>query len=145
MENRGRRSAESLSVVTSIPGQRLAPPAHLSPSEIERWKAVTATKPADWFQADTAPLLEAYVRGETIALTLAKQLEAFLPEWLTTEDGIERYKALTGMYQKQSSVLCALATKMRISQQSRYDAKTAATAANKGGRGAPKPWERPGA
>jgi probable addiction module antidote protein len=77
----------------------------------------------------TEPLLEAYCKGESIARTVSQQIEAFKPEWLTTGDGIERFKTLTGMYQRQCSVLAGLATKMRISQQSRYDAKRAATAA----------------
>lgn len=142
METRGRKSGASLGVVVSLPGQRPEPPDHLTEDQANRWRAITATKPADWFLADTAPLLERYVVEESTAKMVQQQLAEFRSEWLLTDDGLKRFQQLTSVHQKSAAVLCSLATKMRISQQSRYDAKQAATAANKGGGGTAKPWER---
>ena len=144
MEQRGRKGAESLNVLSFVPGQRPAPPAHLTGSQADLWRAIVATKPADWFAADTFPLLEAYIVGFGIAATLKVQLDEFNPQWLTTDEGVERFDSLTKMYQRQSAALASLATKMRISQQSRYDAKTASTAAKGAGKGGARPWEAPG-
>ena len=53
-----RKSAESLRVVpvTALPS-RLDPPEDFPLAESAFWKAVVATKPVDWFDDDSAPLL----------------------------------------------------------------------------------------
>ena len=53
-------SAESLSVAAvSIP-VRPDPPTDLTDYQKQVWQEVTATKPPDWFESDSFPILRAY-------------------------------------------------------------------------------------
>jgi len=139
MEGPGRKSLESLSVVTSLPGQRLEPPVELSESQAGIWRSIVSTKPPDWWRADSAPLLVAYCKAIELYRALAAQLEAFTPQRIKSSKGFTRYEKLCKLTRAQAQLLTTLATKMRLSQQSRYTEKTGSTADRKAG-GA-RPWE----
>lgn len=140
MAQRGRKSAASLAVVTSLPGQRHEPPGELTDDQAAIWRSVVATKPTDWFGEDTHPLLSAYCRHIVAAQVLAEAIDTFNPAWLADEEGLKRYDRLLAMRERETRATTALARSMRLTQQSRYDHKTANTAAN-GSSGARKPWE----
>lgn len=140
MAQRGRKSAASLAVVTTLPGQRAEPPRELTKAQAEVWRAVVSTKPADWFTEDTHPLLMAYCRHVVTATVLARQIDGFNPDWLADEDGLKRYEKLLAMRERETRAMTALARSMRLTQQSRYKAETAATKASSVGSGR-KPWE----
>lgn len=116
-----RKSAESLGVapVTNIPS-RMLPPEGMDSVEADLWKAVVATKPVDWFQEDSAPLLTEYVRCKVMCDKLAEMLKSATAETL---------KTLLDMRDKESRRLATLAVKLRLTQQSRYTPQAAATAA----------------
>lgn len=135
-----RKSAASLAIVTPAFG-RPDPPLELKAAEAEIWRTVVATKPAEWFSRDTHPLLIAYCRAKIGADVVAKQVAAFDEAWLTDPEGLKRYERLLRMARSQAATLAQLATKMRISQQSRYDTRVAANAAKPSA--AAKPWESP--
>lgn len=137
---RGRKSVASLAVVHTLPGQRPEPPEELSAEQGEVWRSVAATKPADWFQPDTFPLLAAYCRHVASARVLAAAIDGFDPAWLGDADGLDRYKDLLAMRERETRAMTALARSMRLTQQSRYKAETAHTAHQNAG-GAKKPWE----
>jgi hypothetical protein len=140
MEGRGRRSVASLAVITSIPGQRPEPPESLAQAEADVWRAIAATKPHDWWSADTFPLLEEYCRAAISANDVAKELAKFtkIP---ARGERFRRYLALRKLQDQTARLLASLATKMRLSQQSRYGARGASTAHDRSGQGATKPWE----
>jgi hypothetical protein len=140
MADRGRKSAASLAVVAAMPGLRPEPPAELTPEQADVWRAVAATKPADWFGADTHPLLAGYCRHVAAARVLAGAIDAFAAPDLSTGEGLRRYGRLLAMRERETRAITALARSMRLTQQARYDARTANTAANRAG-GAPRPWE----
>lgn len=135
-----RKSAASLSIVTNLPVQRLRPPSRLPKEAAAVWRAVVSSKPADWFRADTAVLLEQYVLAVIGHRVVSKQVRAVKTDTLTTADGLAIYDRLLRMQDRQARVSASLATKLRLTQQSRYTPQAAATAAGKVKTGT-RPWE----
>ena len=141
MKQRGRKSQAQLSTtapVQEIP--RVPPPAELSEYEAHVWSSVVNTKPADWFQSDTLPLLLSYCKHISQTQTIDREISEFEPEWLKTDDGLKRYKLLTDMRDRESRAMTALARAMRLSQQARVEPKTAGRAVAKHSTGR-RPWE----
>jgi hypothetical protein len=134
-----RKSTDSLSIVTTLPGQRLRPPARLSAEAVGIWRAVVSGKPAAWFAADTAAVLEAYVLAVVGHRVVSKQIRGLEEKSLATEDGLAAYDRLLRMQDRQARVLASMATKLRLTQQSRYTPGAAATASAKA-KGA-RPWD----
>ena len=101
---------------------------------------MTATKPAEWRGADTHPLLAAYRRHAAAGRVLGARIDAFAASDLSSGDGLRRYGRLLAMRERETRAMTALARSMRLTQQARYDARTANTAASRAG-GASRPWE----
>jgi len=142
MKQRGRKTVSAVAVsatVQQIP--RAAPPVELSEFESHVWASVVNTKPADWFQADTLPLLLSYCKHVSTAATIDRELAEFDPKWLRDDDGLKRYKLLTDMRERESRAQTALARSMRLTQQSQYNAQTASSTSNKGKQRNIKPWQ----
>jgi hypothetical protein len=135
MEGRGRKSAASLTVVPAGIPARMEPPQGLTQAQGELWREIVATKPADWFTADSAPLLKEMVRAAVMCDLLAVQIEAALEGGESGE-----VKALLDMRDKEAKRLASLETKLRLTPQSRYTPQAAATADKKAS-GA-RPWQR---
>jgi hypothetical protein len=139
MRQNGRKSAASLAVVSTILGNRPSPPACLTLSQAALWRAVVGTKPADWFTADSHPLLVAYCRHVATADMLADVINAVDPAYLTDDAELARLDKLLLLRDRETKAIRGLATVMRLSQQSRLKAETAYTMAAKAG-DADKPW-----
>lgn len=136
MNTRGRKSAASLAVVASnaLP-QRLPPPEYLTPAQRALWLDVVDTKPADWFGPDSAPILVEFVRAVETCNQLAGPIAA------TMDGGDPREIAsILGVRDREAKRAADLATKLRLTQQSRYTPQAAATA-NKRAQNASKPWD----
>lgn len=140
MKQRGRKSEASLATVTAIPLRTLAVPADLSAEEAEVWSRVAATKPGDWWDAGSLPLLAQYSRAAVQAELVADLVRRTGEAMLTDPDELARYKELRKIQAALSGEMAGLATKMRLTQQSRYNAKNSDTAARRGGTGGNKPW-----
>lgn len=140
MEGRGKKSAASLSVasVSALPS-RIEPPSDLTDAQAEVWRAVVATKPVEWFDADTSPLLSEYCRAAVMCNMLALQVEALLSGGDTAEVAVN-LKPLLDMRDKESKRLVSIGTKLRLTQQSRYTPKAADTANRRSGGGG-KVWQ----
>lgn len=133
MLQRGRKSSESLSVVRVAPHERVPPPDRLGDDESAIWREIVSSKPADWFGPDNLPLFEHYCSMAAESRRVARKLREVSPECL------EDYDRLINLQTKIGGQLASLATKMRLTQQSRYGARAAATASD---RATPKkPWE----
>lgn len=135
-----RKSAESLSTVTNLPGQRLQPPERLGVEAAEIWREVVATKPHDWFNADSAHLLEAYCHAVVSHRLVSVGVAAYTSAQMAAPKGVAVYDQMTRMQERQARVMATIATKLRLTQQSRYTPQAAATAAKKVGGGA-RPWD----
>jgi hypothetical protein len=143
MGQRGRKSAASLSIVSVLGNERPAPPDELTEEEAEEWRAIAGRMPHDWFTRENFPLLAEYCRHIVGARDLAKDIAAFKrfqPEVRLTSEGIQRYDMLLRMADRERAAIVNLATKMRLTQQSRYRAHKAASAADRG-KTVRKPWQ----
>ena len=136
MGSRGKKSVAELAVV-ALAQRRPEPPAELTKDEAEIWRAVVGTKPGDWFAADSFPLLVAYCRAIAVSNGLAGAISTFDDEGLTNAQALARYDKLLQMQDRQQRLIASLATRMRLSQQSRYDRKKAGASAPPG----PPPWQ----
>ena len=134
-----KKSAASLSVVpigTAV--HRLSAPPSMLKEEVAVWDGVVQTKPADWFQADSAPILAEYCRAVVMADRLAYMIEAALMG--DNEDG-PSLKDLLKMRDAESRRVVTCGTKLRLTQQSRYTPMASATADKSAGK-AKSPWAR---
>jgi hypothetical protein len=104
--------------VTALP-TRLDPPEDFPLAESEIWKAVVATKPVDWFDQDSAPLLAEYCRAKVMCDRLAARIDLASNEEL---------KDLLKLRDMEAKRLTSIGVKLRLTQQSRYTPKAAATA-----------------
>ena len=128
-----------MSVISGLPGQRLTPPQRLAIEAAAIWREVVAAKPHDWFSSDSAHLLEAYCHAVVSHRFISIGVADFDTSKMAAPTGVALYDQLTRMQERQARVMASLATKLRLTQQSRYTPSAAATAA-KTVRGA-RPWE----
>lgn len=132
-----RESIEGKSTLKLEPAGRLEPPSGLTKDEAVLWRNVVDSKPAEWFQADSAPLLTEYVRAVATCDQLAKRVKEAL------KYGNEQVLGkVLDMRDKEAKRAAQLATKLRLTQQSRYTPQAAATADRKAS--GKRPWERTG-
>jgi hypothetical protein len=142
MRTRGRRSvADQAVVIAGTFGKRPAPPAGLTERQAEIWRATVASEHAAFF--DTAALralLTDYCRHRESGEKIASVIDVFQAEWLKNSEGAKRFGDLLRLHELETRAAMMLATKLRITNQSRYNEKSAATAARNTAKGA-KPWE----
>lgn len=137
-------SSASLSVVPVAPLARVVAPDGLSDAESRLWTDVVDSKPADWFGGDTAPLLLEYVRAVVMSDMLDEKIKMALDGGVELEllgKVMEGFLRLRDMESKRA---VSIATKLRLTPQSRYTPQAAATANKKVGNGG-RLWDRPGA
>ncbi len=111
------------------------PPKDLTDDQAAEWRAIVDVMPNDWFGPETYPLLAQYCRHITGARAIAGLLVSVER---ADEVDIREYDRLLRMRERESKVLSTLATKMRITHQSRYDDKAAH---RKHANNKPRPWE----
>lgn len=143
METRGRKSAAELAVVPfKRPEIRPDPPKELTAEQAEVWRETVASEAASFFgTAALRSLLGEYCRHTVTARMLGQQIDLFDPAWLNeVEGGMARLDALTRMRDRETKAAADKATKLRLTNQSRYTPQAAATASGRAG-AAKKPWE----
>lgn len=140
MNQRGRKSSAALAVVDDqdMSLARIMPPSGLSQAERQVWMALVNSKPADWFGIEHVPLMVEYARHVCRGHVVAGQLDAFTDEWLATDDGLRRFKDLSGIANKTASMVKTLATSMRLTHQAVYHKDKAGMGPNRAG----KVWQR---
>ena len=125
MGARGKQTIASIAVtrpdnVIEIPRQ--PPPDVLTDEQAFEWRDVVDRMPADWFPRETHAMLIQYCRHVVSARRVAEMLDGFAPE-KDTPGWLEDYDRLLRMQEREGRALSALATRMRLSQQSSYDKK----------------------
>ena len=139
MGTRGRKSAAELGVVHGIP-QRPGPPDELTPEQADEWRAVVGRMPVDWFGREIFPLLLQYCRHVVHARHIGKLIDAAHDMDIGDRKALMRLNRLLAMQERQTNALMGLATKLRMTNQSRFTPQAAATRAK--GRRTGKPlWE----
>lgn len=138
-----RKSAAALAVVggTDIDG-RPSPPADLTQFQAEVWVRTVANEGADTFKtAALQQLLKEYCRHVETADRLSKKVDR------ATDEGsnmpFQEVESLIRMRARETAALTDKATKLRLTNQSRYTPGAAATAAKNAG-GDKKPWHATG-
>src|SRR3546814_8938750 len=103
MATRGRTSAAALATQSApIRFDRPGAPGRLSEPQADLWFEIVNRLPADWFAAESLPLLEAYVVAVSTHDRIAVQLKEFKDEWLVDEDGLRRFARLTEIDRKST-------------------------------------------
>lgn len=153
MESRGRKHTVRENVIAfpvakparskkrKPPAPAGSAPAYLTKEQAAIWREIIATKPADWFDADSAPLLAAYVRAVASCNRLARIVDDFERSRRFDSDALRAYSAALTAQERASKVLISLATKMRLTQQSRYRADEAERRNRNAPKAVKKPWE----
>jgi phage terminase small subunit len=133
MVQRGRKSAAAAAaadvVVIDVARIKPEPPKYLTNEQAEIWRITVDAMKAGSFPAATHPLLETYC----MCVSRARFIEKELRETDLNTD-FKRFKMLSSMQARQSSMIAMLATRLRIlpknnSRQNRHESPHA------------KPWE----
>lgn len=130
-----RKSTASLAIVPPASTREAPePPADLAESERALWREIVESKPLDWFGPDSLPVLKEYVR----AVSMCDHLSTVVKGVFRGGDIDEMKKALD-MRDKEARRAASLATKMRLTQQSRYGARSAERADRQAS--GKRPWQ----
>ena len=129
-----RRSAASLAVAppAALSGPP-PPPDDLGEVEAALWREIADSKPADWFGPDSLPVFKEYVRAAVMCDRLAEVVERSMRGDATA------LKAALDMRDKEARRAKSLATALRLTQQSRYGARSADRADHRAS--GPRPWQ----
>lgn len=138
---RGRKSAASLAtVIEGSFGKRPLPPEDMTERQKQIWMETCSSEPADFFgTAALRNLLMDYCRHREAAENVSSIIDTFKPEWLKATDGAKRYHGLLKMREMETRAAAAIATKLRLTNQSRYTPQAAATASKHAAKA--RPWE----
>jgi phage gp36-like protein len=121
MGTRGRTSSAELTVAglaTVDRVQRPDAPYSLTDDQADIWRQIVNRMPADWFPAETHPMLESLC----CHIARKRKVEQLLTAAETAKDFDARnYNDLAIMAERESRVVSSLMTKMRMTQQTTYD------------------------
>lgn len=135
MKQRGRVSADALAVPRIVATvERPDAPYDLTDEQVEVWRKVTTSMPADWFGPETFDLLTLYCRHVVAARRIAQLIEQ--QEKAEAFDSNE-YDKLLKMQERESRAMSSLATRMRLTQQTSVHKEKS----RKGGGIVKRPWE----
>jgi hypothetical protein len=119
---------------------RPEPPDDLTPSQATIWKKVVSSEKPDFFSNQTTRdmLKDLCCHRDAIAKITAT-INTFRTEWLRNEDGAKLYERYLRMRGDETKIFSLIATRLRLTNQSRYTPHAAATA----GRSVAqvRPWE----
>lgn len=147
MRSRGRISAahnEAAEVVIAEFGtKRPDPPEVMSERQAAIWRETTAAEPAGFFATGAVlAMLADYCRHREVAEKLTAMIDAFKDEWLNGREGMSRYHTLLKMRELETRGAAFLATKLRLTNQSRYRSDKADKLSQQvPGSGGKQPWE----
>jgi hypothetical protein len=141
MKSRGRKSAASLTVVPlGLDIRRPEPPACLTKAEAVTWRAIVADCPGGWITPAQEGLLVAYCQHHATANFLSKWINALdFPSCKPVELG-----RILAMRARETAATASLATRLRLTNQSRMHARSAGRRTDGYSTG-PRPWEPDGA
>lgn len=128
MGQRGRKSAAALATPAKATRARLEPPADLDAQEEEVFRQIVGDWPADHFRRSDLPVVSAYCRGIIFERRLGEA---------ATRDS-DHVK----LWMDAARTVISLATKLRLTPQSRYDPKAVGRLASRTpGSDFKPPWE----
>lgn len=136
-----KKSSISLTIVPSKPGidLRLPPPESLTDRQKELWEGIVLSKPASWFDHSNSALLSGYVKSIASHEALALRADVIEATLANGDGDLKTLNRLHAMIERQSRLIQTFATKLRLTQQSRYTAAKAAVASS--GASGVRPWD----
>lgn len=140
----GRKSAAALSIVAGSIDGRPHAPADLTEFQSDVWERTVANEAADTFRtAALQQLLKEYCRHVETASRLSVQVDLATDPSCNAPLTMNELDALLRMRDRETKALADKATKLRLTNQSRYTPGAAGTAAKKGA-AERKPWQAAG-
>jgi hypothetical protein len=142
MGKRGPKSSVELKVIQGDFGRdRPEPPPDLTPEQIGLWRRIVQDEPIDFFAtAVTRDLLKDYCRVRSAVEFVSANIDQFPRNGLRSKDGRKLYLQLAQIHREHIRAMASLATKLRLTNQSRYTPQVAATSSRNTAKGI-KPWE----
>jgi hypothetical protein len=116
------------------------PPDTMTKRQKQIWRDIVASEPVDFFQSHTTREMLGWLVGHIDAVErVQRSIDDFKPEWLKNGEGAKRFKLYLKMRGEETGRGSLIATRLRLTNQSRYTPQAAATA----GRNQAKvrPWE----
>lgn len=134
MGKRGPRPQhESIRALPGREKRRPPPPEGLTDEQSRMWRSITETEAAGWFDsAARQHLLRLYIEHATFRGRLQETIEKISIEKLLDDKLAGRFEGLLKARDRETKQLVSLATRMRLTNQSRYTPSAAGTAARNG-------------
>jgi hypothetical protein len=104
--------------------RRAQPLAELNDEQKQEWLAIVNRMPADWFPRESHACLAQYCRHVVAARRVAQLIA--VTEADSENFSVAEYDRLLKMQEREGRALSALATRMRLTQQSRYESRKTA-------------------
>ena len=140
----GRISAAEVAVVAPDFGtKRPDPPPELTARQRAIWAETVAAEPVGFFTSGAVlAMLTDYCAHREVAEKLTTMIDNFDDEWMNNREGLARYHTLLRMRELETRGAAHLATKLRLTNQSRFRPETPDRLPGQGKNG-PMPWENP--
>jgi hypothetical protein len=120
--------------------KRPDPPVELNARQKQIWNEIVKTEPVDFFASQaTMDLLKDLVCHRETIEGLNKVINSFKPEWLKNGEGMTRYAQYLKARGNETRHASLIATRLRLTNQSRYTPQAAATASRNSAK--VRPWE----
>ncbi|HEV8465714.1 MAG TPA: hypothetical protein VGQ63_12030 [Pseudolabrys sp.] len=144
---RGKKTAAAIAAAMAAPtvidggfSQKPEPLEGLTEAQAVIWRKIVAGEPADFFSTETTrEMLADLCRHRQEVNEFQALLDAFPPEALSEAKGMHRYEWLVKMRDKASKAAVTMATKLRLTNQSRWRPHVANTMVDDHG-GDNEPW-----
>jgi phage terminase small subunit len=141
MQQRGRKSSAALALAPVAELRRIPDaPGHLTEEQSTVWRLTMASAAGDMIGTEAHPVLVEYCRAVVLGDQIAVQLNAFNTSWLAEDEALKRWDKLAAMQARNTSLMAALAGKLRINPSSRIRPENAGVMAKRAG-SKPKPWQ----
>lgn len=128
-----------MATVAMLPNRQVPAPDDLTDEEAAMWADVMKTKPTDWWDAASLPLLSQYCRLQTQCIEVGHLVGIVLKNLRADPTELSRYTTLRKVQSGLTAELNGLARAMRLTQQSRYRPDKAIKP-----QAVRKPWETEG-
>jgi len=151
VKKRGPKSRDEIATdaimgkLVVLPGglgvKRLEPPRHFNERQKAIWREVIANEPAEFFDSPvTQALLGDYVCHRDSIEKVQRKIDEFREEWLKSDVGEGKYTRLLRLRENETRAASRAATRLRLTNQSRYTPSGGARAAARANKGV-MPWE----
>lgn len=144
MKQRGRKSSAAVSVISAHgieATSRPKPSLELTEEQADEWREIANSLPADWFPRESLGLFAQYCKH----IVASRHVGQMITEMETSEGDEEfligKYDKLLQMQEREGRAISSLATRMRLTQQSRWTAEGTGTKSKNRAK-SNKPWQK---